>query len=57
MQVETQNLQLQCLIHYASVTVYCNLQESTEGLQSVLFWQSTECAVDVLEREAPVTEV
>ena len=57
MQVETQNLQLQYLIHYASVTVYCNLQESTEGLQSVLFWQSNECAVDVLEREAPVTEV
>jgi hypothetical protein len=57
MQVDTQNLQLQCLIHYASVTVYCNLQKSAQGLRSVLFWQSTECAVDVLEREAPVTEV
>lgn len=23
----------------------------------MLFWQSTECAVDVLEREAPVTSI
>jgi len=55
--VETQNLQLQCLIHYASVTLHCSVQESMQGLRSVLFWQSTERAVDVLAREAPVTEV